>query len=77
MIIVNPDKRITAQEALEHPWIKTANTDINNADCVALSPEVVESLKNYRGRSVLKRQALEGIVQHLNPVQIKKLKVQF
>lgn len=77
MIEVNPDKRITAKTAMEHPWIKEVDACAHDENEIVLSQEIVTNLKNYRGESLLKKAAMNVLVKHLNLAQIEGLKKEF
>lgn len=65
MIEKDPKARITASEALNHDWIKNFNdsTSLNNP----ISNDVYQHLKDYRGKSLLKKAAVNLLVKHLDP----------
>jgi calcium-dependent protein kinase len=75
MICVDPKKRISAREAMNHPWIKggeeyTRQTSIIEGLPVdknihVLNSQIIESLKRYRGESLLKKAAMNVLVKHL------------
>ena len=80
MIEVNPSKRITAIQALDHSWIKNAGGDqkrLDSEEQAKLDKEVVANLKKYRGQSILKKAAMNVLVKHLAPNQINSLKKEF
>lgn len=61
----DPKKRITAAEALHHDWIKNFNE--STAQSNPISTDVYQHLKNYRGKSLLKKAAVNLLVKHLDP----------
>ena len=84
MITVNVNDRISAREAMEHPWIKNAEdlarqetTQMNDDEQMDINREIVKNLQNYRGESLLKKAAMNVLVKHLGPTQINKLKAEF
>jgi calcium-dependent protein kinase len=70
----NPAKRMSAAEALEHPWIK----HIPEGDDEQLDPEVrdqvLQSLRAFRGVAKLKKIALTAIAHQLQDSEIADLK---
>ena len=82
MICLDPQKRITAREAIDHPWIKKGDdfgrqmSQIDDTDKV-LHEEIIESLKQYRGVSMLKKAAMNVLVKHLQPQEIQRLRLEF
>ena len=84
MLNVDVKKRITARDAMDHPWIKAGddlNKNIKRGETVefdtSLNKEVIEALKKYRGESLLKKAAMNVLVKHLGPTQIKELQHEF
>jgi calcium-dependent protein kinase len=74
MLQVDVKKRVTAREAMDHPWIKAGddlNKSIKRGETVELDQhlnlEVVQALKKYRGESLLKKAAMNVLVKHLGP----------
>lgn len=47
---------------------------MSEAETVALNAEVIENLRKYKGKSLLRRAAMNILVKHLQPESIKKLK---
>lgn len=83
MMQIDPDKRITAVEALEHPWFKIfesgeEESKISQADREKFQKDVVENLKKYRGMSVLKKAAMNILIKTLpTDEDIQKLNKEF
>ena len=48
MLTKDPSQRITAAEALEHRWFSN-----DNNDAIALKPDILKSLRDYRARSIM------------------------
>ena len=72
MLKVDPDYRITVQEALDHPWIKKSEhgqTVQNNMNQM-LNIETVEKLQRFKGSSIFKKACLNVLIKHLNTDEI-------
>ncbi|CAG9327340.1 unnamed protein product [Blepharisma stoltei] len=73
MLIVNPDYRISLQDALSHEWF--VNNLSNSHQEIKL--EVFKSIKRYRAPSKLWHEAMKILVQNLSADQIKELQSAF
>ncbi len=69
--------RLTGKQALEHAWFKKYGTAGKDAGDQVLDPEVVNSLRAFRGQSKLKKAALNVLVKMLNPKEIESLRQEF
>ncbi|XP_014505080.1 calcium-dependent protein kinase 29 isoform X1 [Vigna radiata var. radiata] len=73
MLNHDPKKRITAAEALEHPWMKeggeASDKPIDNA--------VLTRMKQFRAMNKMKKLALKVIAENLSEEEIKGLKQMF
>ncbi|KAG8377975.1 hypothetical protein BUALT_Bualt08G0089700 [Buddleja alternifolia] len=73
MLTRDPKKRITAAEALEHPWLKkdgeASDTPINSA--------VLIRMKQFRAMNKLKKLALKVIAENMSEEEIKGLRQMF
>ncbi|KOM49053.1 hypothetical protein LR48_Vigan07g275700 [Vigna angularis] len=73
MLKHDPRKRITAAEALEHPWMKeggeASDKPIDNA--------VLTRMKQFRAMNKMKKLALKVIAENLSEEEIKGLKQMF
>mmetsp|Transcript_549 Transcript_549/g.609 ORF Transcript_549/g.609 Transcript_549/m.609 type:complete len:265 (+) Transcript_549:555-1349(+) len=69
MLTMNPRERISAQDALKHPWIvaKSAQEIDKN-----ISERTLTNLRNFKGASKLKQAALAFIASHLTKDAEKK-----
>lgn len=73
LLVVDPKKRPSADEALTHPWFTQVPSDV----ALPLSREVLEHLKNFRVRTKFQCEAYTMIVKYLNVRQIQDLKAAF
>uniref|UniRef100_A0A671TQ93 calcium/calmodulin-dependent protein kinase n=1 Tax=Sparus aurata TaxID=8175 RepID=A0A671TQ93_SPAAU len=69
MLTINPSKRITAAEALKHPWISHRSTV---ASCMHRQ-ETVECLKKFNARRKLKVRGKSGSNKKADGVKVKTL----
>ncbi|RDX84294.1 Calcium-dependent protein kinase 29, partial [Mucuna pruriens] len=73
MLNYDPKERITAAEALEHPWMKeggeASDKPIDNA--------VLTRMKQFRAMNKMKKLALKVIAENLSEEEIKGLKQMF
>lgn len=89
LLTVNIDKRLTAAQCLEQPWIKmdakdirgrrqTMGVDNTTAEQEAVaSDDLVRKLKKFRDTSKLKRSALMAVSFGLTSTELKQLAKQF
>ncbi|KAF3446831.1 hypothetical protein FNV43_RR12011 [Rhamnella rubrinervis] len=71
MLTMNPQKRITAAEALEHPWMKEDASD------KPIDSAVLIRMKQFRAMNKLKKLALKVIAENLSSEEIQGLKQMF
>lgn len=69
----NKHKRISAAKALKSRWFTSTK---NELDCT-LSDDVMESLRKYRGCSILKKEALNVLVKLISEDDIYDLRKEF
>ncbi|KAL3632722.1 Calcium-dependent protein kinase 33 [Castilleja foliolosa] len=72
MLTQDPQKRITATEVLEHPWIKGEEASDKPLDSAVLS-----RMKQFRAMNKLKKLALKVIAENLSAEEIQGLKAMF
>ena len=76
----NVDKRISAAQALEHPWFKKSPTT-QDAEATKNNmgnyKNVMRNLSKFEKRSKFKREAMEVMVAQLKEDELKKLKDAF
>jgi len=68
----NQAKRLTATEALEHPWFKKGGSST-----VPMVASVVNGLKEFQMASKLKQYLLESMVNSLDQDEVIKLRKTF
>eukprot|EP00386_Alphamonas_edax_P013436 GDKI01041499.1.p1 GENE.GDKI01041499.1~~GDKI01041499.1.p1 ORF type:complete len:517 (+),score=140.52 GDKI01041499.1:243-1793(+) len=71
LLKMNPKERLSAQAALQHPWI--VNLAANSQD-VPLTHGMFDNLRSFRALNKLKKAALTVIAQHLNETDIENLR---
>jgi calcium-dependent protein kinase len=74
LLKMNPKDRYTAEEALNHDWIKNKAP---KAKDVSLSAALVDNLRGFRSQNKLKKAALHIIANQLSEDQIKTLREMF
>jgi len=74
LLKMNPKDRYTAEQALNHEWIKNKAPKATN---VSLQSGFVDNLRNFRSQNKLKKAALHIIAGQLNEEQIKALRETF
>lgn len=74
LLVVSPEARLSADEALSHPWF----SDYSGRDISpSISRDIISSLKAYRVTSKLQSEAYNIIVKCLNVRQIGDMKTAF
>ncbi|CAE7407104.1 CPK2 [Symbiodinium natans] len=71
LLKMNPRDRFTADQALQHEWIKLKAPKAQN---VSLQSNFVDNLRGFRSQNKLKKAALHIIAGQLNEDQIKQLR---
>jgi len=71
LLTFNPKDRITAETALNHPWIQ--HKAISTSD-VPINKDLVNNFRSFRAQSKLKKAALTVIAQQLSEDNIHQLK---
>lgn len=72
MLNADHKRRITATEALKHPWF-TSNKILNNT----FNTKVIEALSNYSQFSKLKKDILNVLVKNMNDEELKEFQDTF
>ena len=70
-LICKPEKRLTAEEALQHKWFKKA---LKGEEVKELKGNKLANFKNFQKNSKLKQVALTAISVQASPDDIKELK---
>merc|ERR1712048_888033 len=74
LLKMNPRDRYTAEQALNHVWIKNKAPKATGAK---LGESMVDNLRGFRSQNKLKKAALHIIANQLNEDQIKALRETF
>lgn len=75
MIHIDPTKRMSSEQALDHPWIK--NPETASSTRVLSCSTFVSRLKNYGGMNRFKKAALLVLTHHVPEQDIARLKETF
>ncbi|KAK6131322.1 hypothetical protein DH2020_034925 [Rehmannia glutinosa] len=73
MLTIDPKRRITAADALEHPWLKKDG----EASDRPIDSAVLIRMKQFRAMNKLKKLALKVIAENLSEEEIKGLRQMF
>jgi calcium-dependent protein kinase len=73
-LVCKPERRLTAEEALQHHWVKSL---AKNTKTEKLNKINMEALKKFQHHKKLKQAALTAIAVQANPNDIKQLKETF
>ncbi|CAM0875390.1 unnamed protein product [Alopecurus aequalis] len=73
MLEMNPRKRLTARQVLEHPWLQDAKTAPN----VPLGDVVRARLKQFSVMNRFKKKAMRVIAEHLSAEEVEVIKEMF
>ncbi|CDI76498.1 CAM kinase, CDPK family, putative [Eimeria acervulina] len=71
LLKINPDERLSVEEALHHPWIMSLAQSSQN---VPLPVTLMANLKGFRAQNRLKKAALTVIAQHMTDSDIDHLR---
>eukprot|EP00483_Globobulimina_turgida_P002136 UN02138 len=78
LLRTNVADRMTAEEALEHPWINTNNTQTlnRNRNEIIMNPTIIHSLQSYKKHCALQSEILKILREcnYLNSLQMKSVK---
>ncbi|XVF26034.1 hypothetical protein REPUB_Repub13aG0265300 [Reevesia pubescens] len=73
MLTMDPKKRLTSAQVLEHPWMREGG----EASDKPIDSAVLSRLKQFRAMNKLKKLALQVIAENLSEDEIKGLKTMF
>ncbi|KAK6588446.1 calcium-dependent kinase [Cryptosporidium xiaoi] len=77
LLTIDPNKRINAHDALNHPWIRSLITTPNTNEIALFTNDVCDSLltkfRDFQRQSKLKKLALTCVAYHLNDADIGAL----
>lgn len=68
LLIKDPSSRLSAQEALDHAWFKTAESRSE-----PLNPEILNCLRQYKAKSAFQKEALNVLARRLKRSEIEEL----
>merc|ERR1712032_1139443 len=74
LLKMNPKDRYTAEQALNHEWVKDKAPKAKN---ISIGAQMFDNLKSFRSQNKLKKAALHIIAGQLNEDQIKALRETF
>jgi calcium-dependent protein kinase len=74
LLKMNPRDRFTAEQTLNHDWIKNKAPQAKN---ISLQSSFVDNLRGFRSQNKLKKAALQIIAGQLNENEIKNLRETF
>lgn len=74
LLTSDPKKRISAEQALAHPWFSNFAADIKK---MKVKSEILNKISGYKGVSKLKQAALHILINQTDQKQFKDLRKQF
>ena len=72
-----PAKRLSASQALEHPWFTTNKTKIGAKRMSIIHHDVLKNINEYAKFSPVKKMAMMAVAHTLDGAQMKKLQLAF
>jgi calcium-dependent protein kinase len=72
LLVKAPSSRLSAREALEHPWFSSSQAPVQ-----LLKPEILSCLRKYKARSAFQKEALNVLVRRLNRLEVEDLGMAF
>jgi len=74
MLVIDAEKRHTAEQVLHHPWVDKLAPKASNA---ALSQALFKNLRGFQAQSKFKKAALTAMAKHLGDSKIQDLREMF
>jgi calcium-dependent protein kinase len=74
LLVYNPAKRMTAEQALKHPWLHSAKHEAGGR---ALDPEILTTLRDFSRMTAFKRAAMEAIAFSMSAQSVSHLRDAF
>ena len=78
LIVKDPERRMSAQEALQHPWLRYfSNLRNERFNETNINDKILLRLKNYRKPRLIKREAMKILLRIIEEKQVLHLKQEF
>lgn len=77
LICVDVNKRMTSEQALNHPFLNNIKVDEHEEVIKVIDPKIINMIKNFRGASMLKKEVMRVVVNNLSENEIKNLREAF
>ena len=76
LLVIDPKKRLSAADALHHPWFKLNSTGMTAGmgPATTINPDVLYRLQQFKGVSKLKQAAMNMLVKMADAKQIEDLR---
>jgi len=75
LLVVEPRKRLSANEALDHPWFKEHHA--KDVKIGGIDADVLKRLQSFKGVSKLKKAAMNMLVKMADQNSIEELRLEF
>lgn len=77
ILIVDHNKRIKVDEALNHEWFKKGQQISSEAVNSVISPDIIQAIKNFQNQNLLQKEVLYVLAKISTDQEVKKLKNAF
>lgn len=77
MVVVDPNKRLSAEEVLDHEWFDILKDQSTQGETSGSSKNVLQSLRNFQCNSELKQTCLHILAKMIKRKELKELKHEF
>ena len=77
LLVVDPKKRFTSEQALKHQWFKIQENRKDTHIAPQFDEDVILRLRTYRGESLFKRAAMNMLVKMATNKDVKNLREEF